>query len=136
MQGNSCLHLMIIWSKAQSYKEYILDDLQKDFTILKVFRCNWEKEKFLDNFFVFYSHSQCHRERNDYRRILENKVKVCGDGEFTAIILRDDHPLFEERETSGGVRKVNTRVFDKKYAYRELVGGGHRIHSKFHSVRM
>lgn len=129
MQGNSCLHLMIIWSKAQSYKDYILDDLQKDFTILKLFRCNWEKEKFLDNYFVFYSHSQCHRERNGYRSILENKVKVCGDGEFTAIILRDDHPLFEERVTSGGVRKVNTRVFDKKYAYREMVGGGHRIHS-------
>ncbi|MBO7577384.1 MAG: protein kinase family protein [Prevotella sp.] len=126
---DSIIHLMIIWSKALSYKDYILDDLQKDFTILKVFRCSWEKEKFLDNFFVFYSHSQCHRERNDYRRILENKVNVCGDGEFTAIILKDDHPLFEERETSGGVRKVNTRVFDKKYAYREMVGGGHRIHS-------
>ncbi len=126
---DSIIHLMIIWSKAQSYKDYILDDLQKDFTILKLFRCNWEKEKFLDNYFVFYSHSQCHRERNGYRSILENKVKVCGDGEFTAIILRDDHPLFEERETSGGVRKVNTRVFDKKYAYREMVGGGHRIHS-------
>lgn len=128
-QKESVIHLMIIWSKAQSYKDYILDDLQKDFVILKVFCCQWDKEKFLDNFFVFYSHSQSHRERNNYRRLLENKVNVCGDGEFTAIILRDDHPLFEERETSGGVRKVNTRVFDKKYAYREMVGGGHRIHS-------
>lgn len=128
-QKESVVHLMIIWSKAQSYKDYILDDLRKDFEILKIFRCQWDKDKFLDNFFVFYSHSQSHRERNNYRRLLENKVNVCGDGEFTAIILRDDHPLFEERETSGGVRKVNTRVFDKKYAYREMVGGGHRIHS-------
>ena len=128
-KNEGLLHLMIIWSKAQSYKDYILDDLQKEFRLMKVFRCQWEKEKFLDNFFVFYSHFQCHRERNDYRRILENKVNVCGDGEFTAIILRDDHPRFEERETSGGVRVVNTRVFDKKYAYRDMVGGGHRIHS-------
>lgn len=125
----SIIHLLIIWSKAQSFKDHIVDDLQKEFEILKVFRCKWEKEKFLDNYFVFYSHSQCHRERNDYRRILENKVKVCGDGEFTAIILRDNNPLFEDRQTSSGVRKVNTRMFDKKCKYREMTGGGHRIHS-------
>lgn len=125
----SVIHLMIIWSKAQSYKDYILDDLQKDFEILKLFRCHWEKKRFVDNYFVFYSHSQCHRERNNYRKLLENKVKVCGDGEFTAIILRDNHPLFEERETSSGIRKVNTRMFDKKCTYRNMVGGGHRIHS-------
>lgn len=125
----SIIHLLIIWSKAQSFKDHIVDDLQKEFEILKVFRCKWEKEKFLDNYFVFYSHSQCHRERNDYRRILDNKVKVCGDGEFTAIILRDNNPLFEDRQTSSGVRKVNTRMFDKKCKYREMTGGGHRIHS-------
>lgn len=126
--NGSIIHLMIVWSKAESYKDSIVQDLQNHFEILRIFHGKWEQSKFLDNYFVFYSHSQHHRERRNYVSLLENKIKVCGDGDFWIVVFRDNNPQFETRETSSGSRIVNKRVFDKKTQYRELAGGGHRIH--------
>ena len=123
------LHILVIWSKGLDYKEEILSDLRKNFDILKVFRCHWDKDKFLQNYMVFYAHSQYHLDSNSFRSLLQNKVNQCGDEDFTVVVLRDDSPLFENRSTSSGVRLVNTRIFDKKIHYRALTGGGHKIHS-------
>lgn len=126
---NSIIHILVIWSKAQSYKTQIMEDLRKDFSILKIFQGHWEKDKFLQNYMVFYAHSQYHLSPEAYRDLLQGKVEHCGDDDFTVVILRDDHPHFETRMTSSGERKVNTRMFDKKTQYRALTGGGHKIHS-------
>ena len=127
--GNSILHILVIWSKGLYYKEEILSDLRKSFDILKVFHCHWDKDKFLQNYMVFYAHSQYHLDSDAFRSLLQNKVNHCGDDDFTVVVLRDDNPLFENRSTSSGVRLVNTRIFDKKIHYRALTGGGHKIHS-------
>ena len=126
---NSILHILVIWSKGQDHREDILSDLQSNFDILKVFHAHWDKDKFLQNYMVFYAHSQYHLDYDSYRSLLHEKVNHCGDEDFTAVILRDNHPHFEIRHTSSGDRKVNTRMFDKKMQYRALTGGGHKIHS-------
>ena len=126
---NSILHILVIWSKGLDYKEEILTDLRKNFDILKVFNCHWDKDKFLQNYMVFYAHSQYHLDSSSFRSLLQNKVNHCGDEDFTVIVLRDDNPHFENRSTSSGIRMVNTRIFDKKTHYRALTGGGHKIHS-------
>lgn len=125
----SILHILVIWSKAKDYKNDIIEDLRKDFSVLKVFQAHWDKDKFLQNYMIFYAHSQYHLSPNAYRELLQGKVEHCGDDDFTVVILRDDHPHFETRMTSSGERKVNTRMFDKKTQYRALTGGGHKIHS-------
>lgn len=126
---NTIVHILVIWSKAQEYKDEILADLNKNFEILKVFRGHWDKEKFLQNYMVFYAHSQYHLDPDSYKKLLQGKVDHCGNDDFTVVILRDSQPLFEIRHTSSGDRLVNTRMFDKKTQYRTLTGGGHKIHS-------
>ena len=48
-------------------------------------------------------------------------------GAFTAIILEDEQPIFDFRQTSNGPKKVNINVFDLKIQFRKLVGGS-KIH--------
>lgn len=126
---NTIVHILVIWSKGQDHKDEILADLQKDFDVLKVFHGHWDKDKFLQNYMVFYAHSQYHLDPDSYKRLLQGKVEHCGDEDFTVVILRDTQPHFEIRHTSSGDRLVNTRMFDKKTQYRTLTGGGHKIHS-------
>lgn len=125
----SIYHIMVLWSNAIDQKDYILQDLKSQFEIYKVFNVHWDKEKFLDNYTVFYAHSQKHLSFSQYRNLLRGKIFHCGDEDFVAIIFKDNAPVFETRKTSSGERKVNTRVFDKKTQYRELTGGGHKVHS-------
>lgn len=127
---NSVYHIMVLWSKALEHKDFVVRDLQNSgFSIYRMFNVHWNKENFLDDYTVFYAHSQKHLPYDQYRSLLAGKIEHCGDGNFLAIILRDDDPVFEKRQTSSGKRLVNTRVFDKKAQYRELCGGGHKVHS-------
>lgn len=127
-QGESIIHLFVIWHTAMNKKEEIINDLNKNFQILKVFRGHWDRNKFLDNFLIFYAHSQKHRTYLDYRRILLKKIAMCETGDFEVIVFRDNAPRFEKRKTSSGIRYVNIRAFDKKQEYRKMTGGGHRVH--------
>ena len=126
---NSIYHIMVLWANALDQKDFILKDLESQFEIYKIFHVHWDKEQFLDNYTVFYAHSQKHLTYTQYRNLLKGKLAHCGDGDFIAIIFRDDSPVFETRKTSSGERQVNIRVFDKKTQYRELTGGGHKVHS-------
>ncbi|MBO6248553.1 MAG: hypothetical protein J6N54_07070, partial [Bacteroidales bacterium] len=121
--------LNIIWSSAREYEKIILDDLKSNFKIIKVFAVKWDKERFLDNLKVFYSHSQGHLPPNAYRSLLEGKKRHCGDGEFLVIVFEDPKPDYQLRDTSSGTREVNIRTFEKKAEYRRMTGGGHKIHS-------
>lgn len=120
---------MVLWANALDQKNFILKDLESQFEIYKIFHVHWDKESFLDNYTVFYAHSQKHLTYTQYRNLLKGKLAHCGDGDFIAIVFRDDSPIFETRKTSSGERQVNIRVFDKKTQYRELTGGGHKVHS-------
>ena len=120
---------MVLWANALDKKDFILQDLASQFHIYKIFHVHWDQERFLDNYTVFYAHSQKHLTYQQYRNLLRGKISHCGDGDFIAIVFRDDSPVFETRKTSSGERQVNIRVFDKKTQYRQLTGGGHKVHS-------
>lgn len=125
---NSVTHILIIWHSAMHLRQKVIDDLNENFQILKVFRGHWDESLWLDNWQIFYAHSQFHRNYVDFRQILFGKMGECKKGDFEVIVFKDNSPVFEERETSSGVRLVNTRVFDKKQTYRKWAGGGSKIH--------
>lgn len=125
---NSVTHILIIWHSAMHLRQKIISDLNESFQILKVFRGHWDEKLWLDNWQIFYAHSQYHRNYSDFRQILFGKMGECKKGDFEVIVFEDNSPVFEERETSSGVRLVNTRVFDKKQTYRKWAGGGSKIH--------
>lgn len=127
MENN--IHLMIIWKEALFLEERILSDLRESFSILRVFDIHWTDELFLDNYTVFYSHSLRTLSPERQKEVLLNKMAHCGVGSFKAIVLIDNAPRYENRQTSSGDSVVNTNVFDKKTLYRIWAGGGSRIHA-------
>lgn len=113
------LHLFILWERARYQQEKILDDIREHFSIVKLYEISWTPEMVSSNLTRFYgenlpSHS--------------DKEQECGVGPFLLVIVRDEHPNYEYRETSHGKEKVNINMFDGKAKYRSWTKGGHKIH--------
>ena len=49
-KGQSCVHIIVVWHSAMSKKDEIINDLNKDFQVIKVFRGHWDADKFLENY--------------------------------------------------------------------------------------
>lgn len=126
---NYNIHILIIWASATEKKKEIINDINDSFKIINTFNIEWEKEKFLENYIVFYAHSQKHLNKDQLLSLLLGKISHCGNDEFTAVVFKDPSPNMEKRMTSSGPRIVNTNVFDRKCKYREWLGGGHQIHA-------
>jgi len=126
---NSELHLIIIWHSAKNHFEFILNTLKSQFMIMGVYEIFWDEESYVDNLTKFYSHSQFHLNQFRMKRMFQGKAKYCGIGSFYLIVFKDNLPVYADRSTSGGMRKVNTNIFDRKQEFRTLTGGGHKIHA-------
>ena len=113
------LHLFIIWENGREKQEEILADIKKDFQIIKIYEIEWEKEKFSNNLSRFYGTNLPKNTR---------KEVYCGNGKFLLIIVKVKNPVYGRRLTTKGEKVVNTKMFDKKTKYRELTGGGDRVH--------
>ena len=114
------LHLIVIWSKALSEKERIINDVGNRLEIVRIYNVNWSEDKFSSNLSRFYGENL---PKNSH------KEKHCGKDTFCAIIVRDSNPKYETRLTSKGNRIVNVNLFDVKQVYRMWTGGGHKIHA-------
>ena len=119
------LHLFIIWEHALNKKEEILKDMQNSFEIIKKYMITWDKDKFSENLSRFYGTNLPKGS---------GKEQHCGTGPFMLIIVKDKNPKYEKRSTSKGDKIVNINMFDKKTYYRELTGGGHRIHATNNTI--
>ena len=114
------LHLFIVWSKAIDSYDNIISDLKIKFDILDVYLVKWNKHLFSSNLSRFYGANLPNGS---------HKEKHCGRDEFILIIIRDPYPVYDYRVTTIGKEKVNAKVFDSKVAYRDMTGGGHKIHA-------
>lgn len=123
------IHLFLIWSEALGLKAEVIREVEKNFFLRRIFTIRWKKENFPMNLRCFYSHSQKHLDNEQYKNLIDNKIAHCGSDEFCLIVFEDNHPIYEERITSSGVKSVNTNVFDLKVKFRRDSGGGHMIHS-------
>lgn len=113
------LHLFILWERARYQQEKILADIREHFSIVKLYEISWTPELVSSNLTRFYgenlpSHS--------------DKEQECGTGPFLLVVVRDEYPNYEFRETSHGKEKVNINMFDGKAKYRSWTKGGHKIH--------
>ena len=118
MKGNEA-HVFIVWSKGLEHRDKILADVETKFQILQSIDITWSKKKFPENLSRFYGENL---PKNS------SKEKHCGTGTFLCIIVRDNNPIYELRETSKGIKPVNINMFDAKQLYRDWTGGGHKIH--------
>lgn len=113
-------HLFILWENARVLEQQILDDIRLNFSLISTFEIEWSKEYVSDNFSRFYGTNLPPNS---------GKEQHCGSGPFLLIVVRDDNPQYDYRDTSRGPEMVNTNLFDAKSKYREWTGGGHKIHA-------
>ena len=112
-------HLFIIWENGREKQEEIMEDISKTFKIIKVYEIEWDKEQFPNNLSRFYGTNLPKNSRKELH---------CGNGKFILIVLKVFNPIYDVRVTSKGEKIVNINMFDKKSEYRELTGGGDKIH--------
>jgi hypothetical protein len=113
------IHLFIIWSKGIGQKDKILKDISENFTICSIYNTTWSENRFSNNLSRFYGENL---PKNS------NKEKHCGTDTFCCIIVKDNKPIYETRDTSKGARLVNIKLFDAKQLYRSWTRGN-KIHA-------
>ena len=119
MKKQKELHLFIIWEKGRQFEKEVISEIEKEFTIAQTFSITWSPYQVANNYTRFYGASLPKGSRKELH---------CGIGEFRLIVVHDLKPKYDLRQTSKGMRKVNTNMFDTKAKVRELTGGGHKIH--------
>ena len=113
------LHLFIIWSNARNKEKEIISDISNNFLIIQTFSITWSPYLIEKNFSRFYDHKL---------PVNSEKERHAGSKEFKLVVVRDNCPKYDFRETSKGSVFVNTNMFDSKLRYRDLTGGGHKVH--------
>tara|TARA_B110000879_G_scaffold207804_1_gene292166 strand:- start:4453 stop:5616 length:1164 start_codon:yes stop_codon:yes gene_type:complete len=114
------IHLFIIWSKGIDQKDKIVEDILENFTVCAIYNTTWSLGNFSNNLSRLYGENL---PKNSH------KEKHCGTDTFCCIIVKDNKPTYEIRDTSKGARVVNIKLFDAKQLYRSWTGGGHKIHA-------
>ena len=84
------LHLFIIWSNGRDKQDEILEDINKNFEIIKVYEVEWNKDGFAKNLSRFYG---THLPPNC------RKETYCGNGKFILVVLKLKDPIYEKRMT-------------------------------------
>ena len=112
--------LFLLWQNARDKEAEIMEDIRRNFIILDITEIQWTDSAFPRNLQRFYGEKLI-----DYN----DKESHIGKGSFLLIVVRDDNPKYDIRKTSSDNERVNTNFFDKKTYYREITGGGHKVHS-------
>ncbi len=113
------IHLIIVWEKAGEQLESILLRAAERFKIKKVYKVFWSEGRFSENLTRFYG--------QNLPAGSDKEIHI-GTGPFHAIVFEDAKPQYERRKTTKGLANVNINCFDLKQDFRDLTGGGHKIH--------
>lgn len=114
------LHLFIVWEHGRYRQLEILNDIQANFEVIRCYEVTWSQEFVANNFTRFYGTKL---ENNSY------KEKEAGNGPFLLVVVLDKKPEYVMRETSRREEIVNAHMFDAKCRYREMTGGGFKVHA-------
>jgi len=114
------LHLIIIWENGRHKEEEILRSISEKFELVEKYKVNWNKNLFGKSLTTFYGTNLPPKS---------DKEKHCGNGEFLLITFYDNDPKYDYVKTYRGKERVNVNIFSCKEKFRDLTGGGHKIHS-------
>lgn len=115
------IHLFVIWENARYLQEKILSDIAEHFTIIKQYEITWTSSRVSSNITRF-----CGTRLGTNLRF---KITDCGIGEFLVVIVRDDNPIYQLKDTFHGTASVNINMFEAKQRYRRWTGGGVKVHA-------
>lgn len=126
--GATSLGLFVIWPIGRSNAGPIVDDLAHRFEVLDLIEVTWSDPLVRRNYQRFYSDL-------DVAGVYHELNK--GRGPFLVVIVRDESPVVEARQTTRGVRPVSANFVDAKNRYRDELGnmGVHCGENEWESTR-
>jgi hypothetical protein len=86
--------------------------------VVDVVEITWSRRRFAANLTRFYGEKLPPGSRKQWH---------CGSGPFLVVVVEDDRPNYVTPEL--GRSPVNRRMLEARARYRELTGGGHRVHA-------
>ena len=106
-------HILIDWINSYSYEviEKLLID--NDLILIKIKEHSILQNKVHDTMCQFYNLKKYQWSKNDPR----------GKERFTIYLIKDKSPIYKERNTSKGIRKVNVKMYDLKNSLRASING-------------
>lgn len=119
------LHMFVLWQNAQPQWPEILEDLERRFIVLDVRYIEWPADEVDDNFLRLYGSAPQRGRGTHFKR-----KEIVGGGQFAVVTIEDPAPRYDyDRTFSKKVELVNRAVVEAKARYREMTGGGFRVHS-------
>lgn len=126
MNSQSEVHLFVIWENARYLQVRILTDIAEHFTLIKQYEITWTPSRASSNIVRFCG--------TRLGANLRYKITDCGIGAFLVVVVRDETPIYEERNTFHGTVAVNVNMFEAKQRYRQWTGGGIRVHATDNTI--
>ncbi|MBE6367380.1 MAG: hypothetical protein E7052_05655 [Lentisphaerae bacterium] len=120
MNNSSEIHLFCLWQYGIKYSDLVIAEIKTNFSILSVTDVTWQGQSNLQSLLRFYINP---------RWIIFWKYLRCGGAPVRMIVVRDDNPVYAERQTNSGSQLVNTKLFDTKIKLRKTLPNGHWIHA-------
>ena len=114
-------HVFVLWRKARPFRDRIVADLAREFTVLERINVRWPWWKTPALLREFY------KDRRWIRWI--KKAMTCGAWSFAAFLGSDERPDIALRREADYSPGENKRVRDVKKKYREWTGGRWRVHA-------
>jgi len=113
-------HVVILWHNGLNFANEVIEAAKENFVIKKVCYIRWTPERFSENLRRFYGPEAS---------LIEEKASVAGTGPFLALLLEDQSPRYDIRQTTDGPRDVNAAIFDFKSSFRSKLSNKWLLHS-------
>ena len=116
------VYMFVIWHRGMDEAEAITRAIRARFTVLKQFDVTWRPKDYVKNFAAFYGWRSW--------GMWVGKKRRSGTGVFRAILVRDEHPVFVDKENLGRPETLeNTNVYSFKVACRGTTRHSNVVHA-------
>lgn len=102
-------NVFLLWSTARSKEKEVIDAISEKFEIVKTYDVTWSPKFFTQNLSRFYGKKL---------PSAKSKLKLCGQGSFLVLIVKDNSPLIMDNGK-------NQNMSAMKYHLRQLLGGNY-----------
>ena len=122
MSNPQPIYLFVIWHRGMDEAETILGEIRRRFTVLKQFDVTWRPRDYVRNFAAFYGWKSY--------GMWVGKKRRSGTGVFRAIVVRDERPVFSDKEERGIPETLqNDNVYDLKVVCRGMTRHSNVVHA-------
>ena len=116
------VYMFVIWHRGMDEAETITRGIRARFTVLKQFDVTWRPKDYTKNFAAFYGWKSWGMWFGTKRR--------SGTGVFRAIMVRDESPVFEDKENRGRADTLeDSNVYSFKVECRGMTRHSNVVHA-------